>query len=60
MAVAGGVERMYYPRKFPAFSVPEKTFPAWYSERRKTVNFRAFPGQKATSLTTFRRKNKTL
>jgi hypothetical protein len=51
MGVAGGVERMYYPRKFPPFSVPETTFLAWHSERRKTVNFRALPGQKATSLT---------
>jgi hypothetical protein len=51
MGVAGGVERMYHARQFPALSVPRTTFLAWYSERRKTMNFRALPGWKATSLT---------
>ena len=51
MGVAGGVERMYHARQFPVLSVPGTSFLAWYSERKKTVNFRALPGWKATSLT---------
>jgi len=51
MGVAGGVERMYHARQFPVLSVPGTTFLAWYSERRNTVNFRALPGWKASSLT---------
>jgi len=45
-----GIEWVYHPRKFP--SVPGKTFLAWYSERRKTVNLRAIPGWKANNSTT--------
>jgi len=51
MGVAGGVERMYHARQSPTLLVPETTFLAWYSERRKTLNLRAFPGWKATGLT---------
>ncbi|MGB7465504.1 MAG: hypothetical protein WBW14_21600, partial [Candidatus Acidiferrum sp.] len=51
MGVVGGVERMYDARQFSALSVPGTAFLAWYSERRKTVNFRALPDWKATSLT---------
>jgi hypothetical protein len=32
MGVAGGDERMYHARKFPALSVPRTTFLAWYSD----------------------------
>jgi len=51
MGVAGGIERMYDAGQFAALSVPPTAFLSWNSERRKTVNFRALPGWKATSLT---------
>jgi hypothetical protein len=51
MGVAGAVEGMYDAHQFPSLSVPPAVFLSWNSERRKTVNFRALPGWKATSLT---------
>src|SRR5258708_10292171 len=51
MSVAGGVARLYDARQFHPLQVPRTTFLPWYSQRRKTVNFRALPGWKATSLT---------
>src|SRR5258707_7750160 len=51
MSVAGGVAQLYHPRQFPPLQVPKTTFLPWFSERRKTMNFRALPGWKATGLT---------
>lgn len=49
MGVAGSVERMYDARQFFPTIGTRNSFLAWYGERRKTVNFRALPGWKATS-----------
>src|SRR5260370_29745810 len=51
MSVAGGVARLCHARQFPPLQVTRTTFVAWFSERRKTMNFRALPGWKATGLT---------